>query len=105
MRKSVRNTIRRSVVACLAAVGIICGVNTIYGQDEMTIHTTVCDIETHTDGYSKQYDIICEIPHEIGSGDWDYVSYPTSDPGYSVGQEVDLVVWYGVDGYEIIDIK
>lgn len=105
MRRSTKNTIRRSVVACLAAVGIICGVNTVYGQDEMVIHTTVCDIETHTDGYSKQYDLICEIPQEIGSDNWDYVSYPTSDPGYSIGQEIDLVVWYGVDGYEIIDIR
>ena len=105
MKKSTMRTIKRSALTCLAMLGIVYGTNAVYGQDEITIHTTVCEIETYTDGYSKQYDLICEIPQEIGSDNWDYVSYPTSDPGYSVGQEIDLVVWYGIDGYEVIDIK
>lgn len=105
--KNLISSIRRSFTSCLAVTAAIVGINTAFPaeQYEVTIHSTICEIDSYTDGYSTMYDLVCEVPHEIGSDNWDYVSYPTADPGYSIGQQVDVVMWYGIDGYEIIDLK
>ena len=106
MKKTLSNIIR-TFTSCLAVTAAIVGINTVFPEEqyEVTIHSTICEIDRYTDGYSTMYDLVCEVPHEIGGDDLDYVSYPTADPGYSIGQNVDVVMWYGADCYEIIDLK
>lgn len=98
-------TIIRSLVTCMVVIMLIVTINTIFPDHVEKIDTTVYAVEDYSDCGVVVKDVICEIPQDVGSDQYIYVSFLTDDMGYQPGQNITLTVRYTFDDWEILDIQ